>query len=146
MRVNWFELVITHEDDETVLFHNSWVSNLPVTRSDVAQLAKIGRARWKVENESINVLKTKGDNLEHNFGHGKQHLSNVFFTLNLLAFLVHTVQHLVNRSYRLLRETLAVRRTFFNDLRALTRYLVFTDWDSLFEFMLDGLELALPPP
>ena len=146
LRVNWFELVITHEDDGTVLFHNSWVSNLPATRSSVLQLVKIGRARWKVENENINVLKTKGYNLDHNFGHGKKHLSNVFFTLNLLAFLVHTIQHLVNRPYRLLRETLAVRRTFFNDLKALTRYMVFTSWDSLFEFMLDGLELTLPPP
>lgn len=146
MRVNWFELIITHEDDGSVLFHNSWVSNLPVTCSNVSQLVKIGRARWKVENENINVLKTKGYNLEHNFGHGEQHLSNVFFTLNLLAFLVHTVQHLVNRPYRMLREALAVRRTFFNDLKALTRYLVFTDWGSLFAFMLDGLELTLPPP
>ena len=146
MRVNWFELIITHEDDGSILFHNSWISNLPITRSNVSQLVKIGRARWKVENENINVLKTKGYNLEHNFGHGKQHLSNVFFTLNLLAFLIHTIQHLVNRSYRLLRETLAVRKTFFNDLKALTRYLVFTNWDALFEFMLDGLELTFPPP
>lgn len=146
LRVNWFELIITHEESGAVLFHNSWVSNLPVTRSNVAQLARIGRARWKVENENINVLKTKGYNLDHNFGHGKQHLCNVFFTLNLLSFLVHTIQHLVNRPYRLLRETLSVRRTFFNDLRALTRYVVFTDWDSLFAFMLDGLELTLPPP
>lgn len=99
MRVNWFELIITHEDDDSVLFHNSWLSNLTITRSNVSQLAKIGRARWKVENENINVLKTKGYNLEHNFGHGKQHLSNVFFTINLLAFLVHTIQHLVVCQY-----------------------------------------------
>jgi transposase len=72
--------------------------------------------------------------------------SNVFFTLNLLAFLVHTAQHLVNGSYRLLRETLSVRRTFFNDLKALTRYIVFDSWGSLFAFMIDGLELELPPP
>ncbi len=33
------------------------------------------RARWKIENEGFNVLKTKGYNLEHNFGHGIQNLA-----------------------------------------------------------------------
>jgi len=40
---------------------------------------------------------------------------------------------------------LAVRRTFFNDLKALTRYMVFDSWQSLFEFMIEGLELDLSP-
>jgi hypothetical protein len=85
-------------------------------------------------------------NLNHNFGHGQNHLANVFFSLNLLAFLIHTAQHLLNKAYHLLRDTLAVRRTFFNDLKALTRYMVFDSWESLFEFMLDGLELQMSTP
>jgi len=36
-----------------------------------------GRARWKVENENNNVLKTKGYHIEHNFGHGNQHLASL---------------------------------------------------------------------
>ena len=146
LRVNWFELTISHEDTGAVLYHNAWVTNHTMRGKMVAQLVKVGRSRWKIENENINILKTKGYNLEHNFGHGDHHLANVFFTLNLLAFLIHTAQHLVNTSYRLLRKTLSVRRTFFNDLRALLRYMVFDSWDSLFEFMIDGLELELPPP
>lgn len=144
--VNWLELTITHEQTGQHLFHNAWVTNHPLTVKNVAQLAKVGRTRWKVENENINVLKTKGYNLDHNFGHGQNHLANVFFSLNLLAFLIHTAQHLLNSSYRLLRDTLAVRRTFFNDLKALTRYMVFDHWESLFAFMIDGLELETPPP
>lgn len=146
LMVNWFELTITHEETGKVLYHNAWVTNHPLSSRNVAQLAQLGRARWKVENENINVLKTKGYNLNHNFGHGDRHLANVFFTLNLLAFLIHTAQHLVNEAYRLLRETLSVRRTFFNDLKALTRYMVFDDWESLFAFMIEGLELDIPPP
>lgn len=145
MLVNWLELTITHEDTGKQLFHNAWVTNHQVTLRNVALLAKRGRTRWKVENENINVLKTKGYNLEHNFGHGQSHLSNVFFSLNILAFLTHTAQHLLNKAYRLLRDTLTVRRTFFNDLKALTRYMVFDSWDALFAFMIDGLELELPP-
>jgi len=146
LAVNWFELTITHEDGGQQLYHNSWVTNHPITVHNVLQLAKVGRTRWKVENENINILKTKGYNLKHNFGHGKNHLANVFFSLNILAFLVHTSQHLLDTPYRILREALAVRRTFFNDLKALTRYLVFDSWYSLFEFMIEGLELGIPPP
>lgn len=145
MLVNWLELTITHEDTGKQLYHNAWVTNHRVRLKNVARLAKMGRTRWKVENENINVLKTKGYNLEHNFGHGQSHLSNVFFSLNILAFLTHTAQHLLNKAYTLLRDTLAVRRTFFNDLKALTRYIVFDSWDVLFAFMLEGLELELPP-
>jgi hypothetical protein len=146
LMVNWFELTIVYEETGKVLYHNAWVTNHTLSSRNVAQLAQLGRARWKVENENINVLKTKGYNLNHNFGHGDRHLANVFFTLNLLAFLLHTAQHLVNEAYRLLRETLSVRRTFFNDLKALTRYMVFDSWESLFAFMIDGLELDIPPP
>jgi hypothetical protein len=29
--------------------------------------------QWKIENEHHAVLKNRGYNLEHNFGHGKEH-------------------------------------------------------------------------
>src|SRR5688500_19361718 len=53
-------------------------------RSDpdtVADLAACGKARWKIENESFNVLKNNGYHLEHNFGHGENNLSAVFVSL-----------------------------------------------------------------
>ena len=53
----------------------------------VLRIVPAGRTRWKIENENNNTLKTKGYHLEHNFGHGQQHLSNVLVSLNLLAFL-----------------------------------------------------------
>ena len=40
-----------------------------------------GRARWKIENETFNVLKTNGYNLEHNFGHGSQTLASILVVL-----------------------------------------------------------------
>ena len=47
--------------------------------------------------------------------------------------------------YRVLRHTLGRRQTFFDDLRALTRYLCFASWGALLDFMLDGLEVEIPP-
>ncbi|MFN8967925.1 MAG: ISNCY family transposase, partial [Pseudanabaena sp.] len=55
------------------------------------------------ENENHNVLKTKGYNLEHNFGHGQKHLSSTLLSLNLLAFLFHTVLQLIDSSYQEIR-------------------------------------------
>jgi hypothetical protein len=37
---------------------------------------------------------------------------------------------------------LPTRKTFFDDLRALTRYLLFASWDSLLDFMMRGLEIG----
>jgi hypothetical protein len=91
------------------------------------------------------VLKTKGDHLEHNFGHGQQHLAAVLVTLNLLAFLFHTIFALLDANYQRLRAALGARQTFFNDIRTLTRYFVFDGWEHLLTFMLEQLELEPPP-
>jgi hypothetical protein len=104
-------------------------------------IALAGRGRWKVENENNNVLKTKGYHIEHNFGHGKQYLSAFLLSLNLLAFLAHTALGWCDDRYALLRQTLVRRQTFFDDIRALTRYMVFESWHHLLDFMISGLEL-----
>ena len=144
--VNWLEWVITREDTGTILYHNSFVTNHTITAANVIPLAQVGRTRWKIENENNNTLKTKGYQLEHNFGHGQQDLANVLATLNMLAFLLHTIQELIEPAYQRLRQALGPRKTFFNDLRALTRYMLFDSWDDLFRFMEDGLELFPHPP
>jgi hypothetical protein len=144
--VNWFELVIAHENTGEIRYQNSFVTNHAVTATSVVPLAQIGRTRWKIENENNNTLKTKGYHLEHNFGHGQQDLANVLASLNLLAFLLHTIQEMIEPAYLRLRQALGARKTFFNDLRALTRYIVFDSWDDLFLFMQEGLEIPLEPP
>lgn len=142
--VNWCELVITHETSGKTLYHNAFVTNIAITAENVPAIVEAGRTRWKIENENNNTLKTKGYHLEHNFGHGKQHLANVLVSLNLLAFLLHTIQELTEPIYQALRQALGHRKNFFHDLRALTRYWFFEDWDALFRFMAEGLEIPLP--
>jgi hypothetical protein len=41
----------------------------------------------------------------------------------------------------LIRQVLGRRQTFFEDIRALTRYTVFDGWHYLMDFMITGLEL-----
>ena len=138
--VNWFEIVVTCSDGK-VLYKNAFATNHFITDDNVTALAVAGRTRWKVENENNNTLKTKGYNLEHNFGHGKKHLSSLLPSLNILAFLFHTLLELFDDKYQLLRQHLPSRKTFFDDLRALTRYIDFDGWEHLLSFMLNGLEL-----
>ncbi len=69
----------------------------------MAGLVAAGRARWKIENENNNVLKTKGYHLEHNFAHGQEHLSSLLATMNLLAFALHTFLELADGDYQLIR-------------------------------------------
>jgi hypothetical protein len=142
LMVNWCELTTTR-DDGKVVYQNAFATNHAIIAANVTEVVRAGRARWKVENENNNTLKTKGYHLTHNFGHGKQHLSALLATLNLLAFLFHTLLQLFDSSYQCLREFLP-RKTFFDDLRALTRYLCFESWEALMAFMIRGLELEVP--
>jgi len=142
LSVHWCALTITDEASGKQLYHNAFVTNRPLSAQSVRSIIAAGRARWKVENEGHNVLKNHGYYLEHNYGHGQHHLSAVIATLVLLAFLWHTVLQLCDRRYQRLRAALGARRTFFDDLRALTRYLFFASWEHLIAFMLKGLELA----
>ena len=127
LNVNWCELVTTKVGDSSrkKLYHNTFATNLLITKENVEDIVRDGRARWKVENENNNVLKNNGYNLKHNFGHGKEHLSSLLMTFNLLAFLFHTLMDLLDEKYRLIRKTLPTRKTFFQDVRALTRYMYF---------------------
>ena len=54
----------------------------------------------------------------------------------------------VDQQYQLVRQALAARHTFVQDLQALTRYLLFRSWDHRLDFMLQGLEIVVPtdPP
>lgn len=143
LMVNWCELITTNEQGEQV-FINSFITDHTITKNNVAEIVRAGRTRWKVENENNNTLKNHGYNLEHNFGHGQKYLSQFLLTLNLLAFLFHTVLSVMDKKYIELREKLPTRKIFFEHIKTLTIYLCFKNWDALLQFMLDGLNNRVP--
>ena len=140
MAVNWLIIEIRNAAGE-LTYRNSFITDLPVDRDTVIELAACGRARWKIENESFNTLKTKGYNLEHNIGHGKQHLSAVLATLNLLAFAFDTVAELTHDLWLQAINKTGARARFFERLRSITVFLVFPSWQNL----LTTLAFAHPP-
>lgn len=140
LKVNWCEVTVKRKGKQ--VHHNAFITDWKITDKNVAGIVSAGRARWKVENENNNVLKTKGYHLEHNFGHGKQHLSSVLATLNILAFLFHSFLTFCDDAYKLIRAKLPTRKTFFDDIRALMRYHCFPSWNAMMDFMMRGLEIG----
>ena len=141
LKVNWCELTVTDAQGK-VLYRNGYITDWEITAGNVSGLVAAGRARWKIENENNNVLKTRGCHLEHNFGHGKKHLSSLLLTLNLLAFALHTLLEVTDTSYRLVRAAVGARRKFFQHLEALTAYWYFETWERLMDFMMRGQEVG----
>lgn len=136
LEVNWCEVTVIDEKTQKTIYQNNWITNHQITENNVDKIVKAGRSRWKIENEGNNILKNHGYNLEHNFGHGQENLCEFLLSLNLLAFLFHTVLDLVNSTYQKIRELLVTRSTFFNDIRTLLKYFWFKDWSDLFLFIL----------
>lgn len=141
LKVNWCEVTITGQHRKKP-YHNAWVTDWQIGDHNVAGIVATGRCRWKIENENNNTLKTKGYHLEHNFGHGKNHLSSLLAAMNMLALLTHTFLAYGDDAYRLVRATLPTRKTFFDDVRALLRYMCFPSWEAMLDFMLRGLEIG----
>jgi hypothetical protein len=75
-------------------------------------------------------------------GHGQKHLSSTLLSLNLLAFLFHTVLHLIDSSYQEIHRKRGTRRGFFQDILSLTKYFLFDSWQHLIEFMLGDTPVA----
>ena len=74
----------------------AWVTDLTLSAVNAKQVARGGRTRWRIENETFNTLKNQGYHLEHNYGHGYKHLGEVFALLMMLAFLIDQVQQKCN--------------------------------------------------
>lgn len=97
-----------------------------------------GRARWKIENETFNTLKNQGYNLEHNYGHGQQHLATVLGFLMMLAFLVDQVQELGCRLWQAARAHFRSRTSLWERLRVLFTGFYIPDWKTLWEAVATG--------
>lgn len=139
--VNWIGFEIL-DAKGVVKYQTAFVTSLPVAKSNVAEIVACGRARWKIENESFNVLKNHGYELEHNFGHGEKYLAMTLAALNMLAFAWHTVLDLAEPPWRRARDAAEKRTSFFAYLVTLTSFVVFPDWTDLLEAL---ATFSIPP-
>lgn len=141
LSVNWFDISIVTPKGKTS-YYSSFITNIVPTKENISELASCARARWKIENETFNVLKNNGYHLEHNFGHGRQTLSALLVTLNLLAFTMHNACDAVEATWKRAREVRGSRKRLFIHLWTITTYHVFKTWNSLMITIMTGR----PPP
>jgi hypothetical protein len=137
LNVNWLSVAIIDETGKTT-YDGAFVTSLPITADSVVEVAACARARWKIENESFNVLKNNGYNLAHNFGHGKKHLARMFAAMNLLAFAFHTACDCLEPLWQQAREAIGTRKRFFQDLHTITAYVLFPSWHSFMKTVGSG--------
>jgi hypothetical protein len=122
--------------------HFSWVTDFEVSRWNVRRIMRGGRARWKIENETFNTLKNQGYHFEHNFGHGYQHLSVVFMTLMMLAFLVDQTQQLACRLFQAVLQKESSRKSLWEHMRNLFYTLEFECMEDIWRALLYGYKIS----
>ena len=141
VRVNFIEYWEVSQDN---VQHFSWVTDFRVTKQNVYKLMRGGRARWKIENETFNTLKNQGYNIDHNYGHGEQHLSVVLVMLMMLAFLVDQTQQLCCALFQAVWAKLGSKRLLWERIRALFFDYALESMRQLLEALLYGLKKSAP--
>jgi hypothetical protein len=114
--VNYLEYYEFKEGNSS--YHGSWRTDIKLTPNHVFQMMRAGRARWKIENDTVNTRKTPEYHLEHHYGHGKLHLATVLARLMMLHFLIAQVQERAGPLFQAARRSCASRRHFWEVIRA----------------------------
>jgi hypothetical protein len=115
--VNYLYMELWNEEKGKVTYKNAWVTDKEIREGNARLLAGCGRARWKTGNEHNNALKNRRYNLEHNFGHGKNHVCEIYVVLNLPGFLLHGLMPLLEEDYQKTWGSFGRRETFSGALR-----------------------------
>jgi hypothetical protein len=149
--VNFVEVTVNDRKTGKQTYHNAFITNHPIQgKTDAATkiilntIVDCGRSRWKIENENNNTLKTQGYHLEHNFGHGEKYLAALFATMNIVAFLFHTMLEFMDGKYQLLRKVLGARKRLFEHIRVLLIHIPATNFEHFLSYMIESLKKPIP--
>ena len=130
---------------EKIHYANSWITDQFLSADNVELLVRTGRSHWKIENECFNTLKNQGYHLEHNFGHGQQHLSFTMILLTLLAFFCHQIFELTDPLFQDCRHKFGSKHHLWETLRSYIKIIVFDTWEMLLAFALSPTRYRLVP-
>jgi hypothetical protein len=141
LRVNFISMCEIDPKTEKVLHRFEYITSLTVKDSNVEKLILAGRKRWKVENEGNNTLKNQGYYFDHNFGHGKKHLSAVIATLIVFSFLVHTILRLVGQDGIVaVQKECYARKKCIEILRSSSEHHRVSSWEDLYATALKAVQ------
>lgn len=130
LKVNFIEVWV-YDSEGNQQYHNTWITDIPVTIANAYHLFKGGRAKWKIENETFNTLKNQGYHFEHNYGHGKQHLSTIFALLMMLAFFIDQILQSCCGLFQMAWEKMVSKIRLWGKLRAYFTTMFIDSWENL---------------
>jgi hypothetical protein len=116
MLVNYFEYQ-QYDVNGKRIYSNAWITNLPIVKKDIQELVKVGRSRWKIENETFNTLKNQGYHLEHSYGHGTKYLTTNFMILTFLAFLVDQITQKLDSAFQKSHKYCKTKKNLWEKIR-----------------------------
>jgi hypothetical protein len=121
----------------------SWVSSIKLRKSNVYEMMRGGRSRWKIENETFNTLKNQGYHFEHNYGHGHNHLCDVMAKLMLLAFLIDQMMQAFNPTFKKVVQKASSKMSFWEHFRAIYLVHIVKSFKELFIILASNFDVQL---
>ncbi len=132
LKVNFLEYREISKEGKT-LYHNTWITDIEITELNAYEIARGGRSRWHIENETFNTLKNQGYHFEHNFGHGYKNLSTVFAQLMMLAFLIDQSEQLSCGLFQgALKQSRSKKTYLWRTIRELFATHIVPSWEVLY--------------
>lgn len=119
IQVNYAEYEEVDTRTDKVIYKGKWITSLTIKHNMIKEFVKTARSRWKIENETFNVLKNQGYNLEHNYGHGKQFLSSLLAALMFLAFFVDQLTQILDATFQKALKEAKTLRDFRQKVRVI---------------------------
>ena len=110
-----------------------WATDLAINHNTVVDIVRAARARWMVENECFNILKTHGYAIDHSYGHGQKNLAFNFYTLILLAFTIHQIHELTDKLFQEMRGRFSQLGALWERIRNAVEFFFFPSMEILWE-------------
>lgn len=143
IRVNYFEFE-QFDGDGLRTYRNTWITDIDITEDNVEELVRIGRSRWKIENETFNTLKNQGYNLEHSYGHGKKYLATNFMLLTFLAFLVDQIAQRLDKAFDKAIKYCKTKKKLWEKVRQVFDLLPCMSMNAIYRFIAKEIKVDFP--
>jgi hypothetical protein len=139
--VNYLEYVETSPKGKK--YTNVWVTDIEITGENATKIMRGARAKWKIENETFNTLKTQGYNLEHNYGHGKKNLATNFANLAFIAFLIDQTEQLACPLFQQALSAKKSKKSLWHAIRGLFDWFHIDNWTELIIVIIGGQSISI---
>lgn len=143
IRTNYFEYEQWDKKGNRC-YYNSWITDFEITENNIKELIKIGRSRWKIENEVFNTLKNQGYHLEHSYGHGQQYLATNFMMLTFLAFLVDQIAQKMDDAFNRALEYCKTKKKLWEKVRQVFDLIPCMSMNVIYRFIAKEIKINLP--